>query len=169
MWKFRAVALIAVLGLFLFGTTANAKEPIASGMGRAFDVNEMIGVYVRNPQGDLLGRVSDLVVDSEGKIALAVLSHGGFLWIGEKETAIPFSALKYDPGAKHLILDISKEKFAAAPVFKMSDLSAQGGIEGIYRYFGQAPSWSDEEELLKGANEPLENVPQPAPLPYNGT
>ena len=100
---------------------------------------------------------------------MAILSHGGFLRINEKETAVPFSVLKYDPIAQHLILDVSKEKLAAAPAFKMSDLSAQGGIEDIYRYFGQEPSWSEEGELLKGADEPLENVPQPAPYPYNGT
>lgn len=167
MEKIRLAAFIAALCLGLFVTSANAEEQMASGVGRAFGANEIIGVHVKNPGGDVLGRITDLVVDSEGRIALAVLSHGGFLRIHEKETAIPFRALKYDPIAKHLILDISKEKLAAAPTFKMSDLSAQGGPEDFYRYFGQQPYWSEEGELFKGVNEPLEGVPAgSAPFPY---
>jgi len=169
MWKFRLIAVTAALGLALFVSAAYAEEQMAGGMGRAFGANEIIGAYVRNPQGDLLGRISDLVVDSEGRVALAVLSHGGFLRIHEKETAIPFGALKYDPNAKQLILGISKEKLAAAPAFKMSELSAPGGGEYIYRFFGQQPYWSEEEEVFKGVNEPLEEMPAgQQPFPYIG-
>ncbi len=167
MEKIRLVGFIVALSLALFVTGANAEEQMAGGMGRAFGANEIIGVHVKNPQGDVLGMVTDLVVDSEGRIALAVLSHGGFLRINEKETAIPFRALKYDPIAKHLILDISKEKLAAAPAFRMSDLSARGGVEDFYRYFGQQPYWSEEGELFKGIDEPLEGVPAGSePFPY---
>jgi hypothetical protein len=167
MRKIGFAAFIAAFCLALFVTSVNAEEQMAGGMGRAFGANEIIGVYVENPGGDVLGRITDLVVDSEGRIALAVLSHGGFLRIHEKKTAIPFRALKYDPIAKHLILDISKEKLAAVPTFKMSDLSAQGGPEDFYKYFGQQPYWSEGEELFKGINEPLEEVPaESAPLPY---
>ena len=168
MWKNRLVALSTVLGLSLFVTNGNAGEQMRSGMGRAFAVNDIIDVHVKNPQGDVLGRITDLVVDSEGRVALVVLSHGGFLGINEKETAIPFNVLQYNPNAKHLVLGISKEKLAAAPAFKMSDLSAQSGLENIYRYFGEQPSWSEEGELLKGANEPLEGLPLPASPPYVG-
>jgi sporulation protein YlmC with PRC-barrel domain len=167
MGKIGLFGFIVALCLALFVTGANAEEQMVSAMGRAFGANEIMGVHVKNPQGDVLGRISDLVVDSEGRIALAVLSHGGFLRIYEKETAIPFRALKYDPIAKHLILDISKEKLAVAPAFKMSDLSAQGGAEDFYRYFGQQPYWSEEGELFKGIDEPLEGVPAgSAPFPY---
>ena len=50
----------------------------------------------------------------------------------------------------------------------MSDLSSQNGVEDIYKYFGEQPSWSEEGELFKGANEPLEEVPLPASPPYVG-
>ena len=48
---------------------------------------------------------------------MIVLSHGGFLRIGEKETAVLFSALRYDQTDKRLLLDIGKEKLAGAPTF----------------------------------------------------
>lgn len=106
----------------------------------------------------MLGRISDLIVDSQGRVDLIVLSHGGFLRIGEKETAVPFSALRYDQTDKRLILDISKEQLASAPAFKMTDLSAQKRAEDIYRYFGQQPYWSEGEELFKGIDETLETL-----------
>ena len=150
MRKLTLVALTAVLGLTLFVARINAGEQMAGGIGTAFAANDIIDVLVKDPQGDVLGRIADLVVDSEGRVALAVLSHGGFLGINEKGTAVPFSALRYDPKAKYLILDMSKEKLAAAPAFKMSDLSFQKGSEDNYRYFVQGPYWSEEEELCKG-------------------
>ena len=168
MLKKKFAALIVALCLGLFVTGVRGEEQMVGTMGRAFTTEEMIGVHVKNPHGDMLGRISDLVVDSEGRIAFAVLSHGGFFRINEKETAIPFNALKYDPSAKTVILDISKEKLAAAPAFKMSDFSSQGRAEDVYRYFGQQPYWSEEEEHFKGVNEPLEEITMPVPLPYVG-
>ncbi len=162
MRKSRLAACIVALGLVLFVGSAIAEEQEGSGTGRAFTANEIIGVHIQNAQGDVLGRITDLVVDSEGRVALVVLSHGGFLRIHEKETAIPFSALKYDPIAKHLILDISKERLAAAPAFKMSDLAVQREAENIYRYFGQQPYWSEGGELFRGINEPLEGATPPS-------
>jgi len=156
MRKLNLFAYIGALGLALFLSSANAEGQMAGGMGRAFAANDIMDVHVKNLQGDVLGRITDLIVDSEGRIALAVLSHGGFLGINEKETAIPFSALKFDPNARHLILDISKEKLAAAPAFTMSDLFTQREAEDIYGYFGQQPYWSEGGELFRGVNEPLE-------------
>ena len=40
-------------------------------MGRAFATNDIIDVHVKNLQGDVLGRIVDLIVDSEG----------GLLWL----------------------------------------------------------------------------------------
>ncbi len=43
--------------------------------------NEIIGAHIQNHQGERLGKVTDLIVDSEGRVALVILSHGGFLGI----------------------------------------------------------------------------------------
>jgi sporulation protein YlmC with PRC-barrel domain len=167
MVKFSLTVLIVALSLAFIVASVNAAEQMAGGLGRAFGANEIIGIYVENHSGERLGKITDLVADSEGRIALVILSHGGFWGIHEKETAIPFGALRYDQAAKQVVLDISKEELAAAPTFKMSDLSDQKLAESVYRYFGQQPYWSEGEALFKGADEPLEEVRtvQP-PLPY---
>ena len=163
MVKFQSTALVAALSLALFVAGANAGEGMAGGLGRAFTGDEIIGVHVKNSQGEILGRISDLVVDEQGRVALVILSHGGFLRINEKETAIPFSALRYDQVDNRLFLDISKERLAAAPPFKRSDLD-QNRAEYVYRYFGQQPYWSEGGELFKGVDEPLEEEPMMEPF-----
>ena len=163
MVKFQLLLLVAALSLTLFAAGANAGEQMAGGPGRAFTVDEMMGVHVKNPQGETLGRISDLVVDDQGRIALVILSHGGFLRINETDTAIPFTALKYDQAGNHLLLDISKEKLAAAPVFNRKDFD-QKRAESLYRYFGQQPYWSDGGDPFKGVDEPLEEEPMMEPM-----
>lgn len=66
-------------------------------------------------------------------------------------------------------MDTSKEKLAAAPTFKMSDLSDQKLAEDAYRHFGQQPYWSEGEGLFKGLDESLGGVPTAEPvLPFAG-
>ena len=55
--------------------------------------SSIIGTNVINPKGDSLGSIKDIVIDRRtGKVAYAVVSFGGFLSMGEKLFAIPFSA-----------------------------------------------------------------------------
>ena len=53
----------------------------------------LIGQKVYNSAGEHLGDAEDIVIDAKtGKVAYAVLSFGGFLGMGEKLFAIPWSA-----------------------------------------------------------------------------
>jgi sporulation protein YlmC with PRC-barrel domain len=55
---------------------------------------DVIGAKVKNPQGEDLGKIEELVLDpTEGTIEYAVLSFGGFLGMGDKLFALPFSLL----------------------------------------------------------------------------
>ena len=45
----------------------------------------IIGVPVRNPEGEDLGQIEEVVIDLEtGRVAYLVVSFGGFLGMGEK-------------------------------------------------------------------------------------
>lgn len=76
------------------------------------------GDSVVNPQGEDLGRVEDLMIDpGAGKIEYAVLSFGGFLGLGDKYFAIPFTQLRADRENKRMVLNVDKERLEAAPGF----------------------------------------------------
>jgi sporulation protein YlmC with PRC-barrel domain len=128
------------------GTATDKREErmaMTYGSGRLHEVTEILGNHVMNSQGEDLGRINDLVFDSEGRVSFAVLAHGGFLRIGEKLTAIPFNTLSYEDKEKHFVLDVTREKLESAPAFSRKTLSDLRWAEDVYRYFGQQPYWSE--------------------------
>lgn len=86
--------------------------------------SKIIGTDVRNPNGDKIGDIKDLIVDDEGNTTLAIVSTGGFLGIGDNLHAIPWSSLKMattdqgkaDKGDR--ILNMTKEQLKAVPGFE---------------------------------------------------
>ena len=80
--------------------------------------SSIIGASAINPKGDTLGNIKEVVIDPiGGRVAYAVVSFGGFLTMGEKLFAIPFSAFKYDHAANEYVLNTSKERLEAATGF----------------------------------------------------
>jgi sporulation protein YlmC with PRC-barrel domain len=56
--------------------------------------SKIIGMEVRNEKGEKLGKVDELVIDTNtAKIRYAALSFGGFLGLGDKLFAIPWASL----------------------------------------------------------------------------
>jgi sporulation protein YlmC with PRC-barrel domain len=67
-----------------------------------------------------IGDVSDLELDSTGTVKSAIIGVGGFLGVGQKDVAIPFSDLKVasKEGKTWLVLDRSKEELQKAPAYQ---------------------------------------------------
>ena len=152
MAKTTIFALTAVFALGLFAAGAYASGEMAKGLDRPYGLTEIVGTDVKNLQGDYLGRVTDLVIDPQGRIVFAVLSHGGFMRMGETSVAIPFGALTFDRMGKFFALDLTKEKLNSAPGFAKRDLSNEQWAEDVYRYFGRQPYWT-EGGLVKEGTE----------------
>jgi len=96
--------------------TANSSQPI---LHRA---SHIMGMTVRNAAGKELGSVNDLVIDMEsGKARYAALSYGGFLGLGDKLFAVPWSAFdcQYNAGSKeyHMLLNIDEATLRKASGF----------------------------------------------------
>ena len=49
---------------------------------------------VYDPSEHKVGKVTDLMIDSNGAITGAIISVGGFLGVGQKDVVIPFKELK---------------------------------------------------------------------------
>jgi hypothetical protein len=104
-----------------------------------------IGKEVKNMQGDDLGTVKEFVKDSDGRVSFAILSTGGFMGIGDKKVAIPYSALTFNTKEDHYTTSISKDQLANAPAFENeADLRDRSFADEVYRHFGQRPYWSEE-------------------------
>jgi len=106
----------------------------------------LTGDTVVNRQKEDLGTIEHLMIDVEkGRIAFAVLSFGGFLGMGDKLFAIPWSALKVDTGERQLILDVDKKLLEKATGFDKShwpNMADRAWGAEISAYYGAKPYWS---------------------------
>lgn len=95
-------------------------------------------VYNRN--GEKLGSIKDLMIDLQsGRVCYAVLSFGGFLTMGEKLFAVPWSALTVDTENKRFLLDTNEERLKEAPGFDTDNwpnMADPTWAKSIHSYYG---------------------------------
>lgn len=69
----------------------------ANGHTEAIQASRVIGTDVYNSAGESIGTIEDIMLEKTSNgIMFAVIGFGGFLGIGEKYHAIPWSVLDYD-------------------------------------------------------------------------
>src|SRR5262245_6688314 len=73
------------------GTTVTQHAP-AQGQWRA---SKLIGVDVYNQQNEKLGEIEELILNSSGQVAGAVIGVGGFLGMGERDIMVPLDRLRF--------------------------------------------------------------------------
>lgn len=112
---------------------------------KTLSATTIIGDDVRNTSGEDLGEVTDIMLDLEtGNIAYAVVDMGGFLGIGGKLFAVPWSAMTLDTGEHEFVVDIDKTRLENAPGFDKDDwpdFSDRVWGKSVYDYYSQAPYW----------------------------
>ncbi len=85
---------------------------------RFLSASTLSGDAIKNPQGDSLGDLKDIMIDiTSGKVAYAVLSFGGIMGMGDKLFAVPWEALVVDGKNECLVLNANKERLKDAPGF----------------------------------------------------
>jgi sporulation protein YlmC with PRC-barrel domain len=113
----------------------------ADRLNGAAKASEIIGMTVENYQGEKLGKVEDVAVDVEsGRIVQVILSAGGFVGIGDSQTAVPPGVLHHDIAKKVLHLDADKAKLGGAPKFetaKWAECCDSNHLSAVYGYYGQ--------------------------------
>lgn len=83
--------------------------------------SKVIGKQVKNPQGENLGKIEDLVINvGTEKLQYAVISSGGFLGMGDKLFAYPAELFKTSgaEGKEEFVLAVDKEQLKKAPGFE---------------------------------------------------
>lgn len=87
-------------------------------MHTVLSASTLINDEVKNHAGENLGKIEDMMLDVEnGRISYAVLSFGGFLGLGDKLFAIPWTALNLNTNEKCFYLNVDQERLEDAPGF----------------------------------------------------
>lgn len=117
--------------------THNGPGPDLMGAGT------LTGNHVHNAQDDHIGEIVEIMLDMRtGTVAYAVMSFGGFLGMGDKLFAVPWSALILDTVNERFVLNIDKERIATAPGFDKDawpDMSDAAWVNELHQYYDIKP------------------------------
>jgi hypothetical protein len=86
----------------------------------------VLGHSVAEPDGKVVARLIDVLVDPNGQPVAAVLDFGGFMGVGTRKIAVHWSTLRFEPGnAEHrIILTLTADEIKAAPEYKDPEKAA---------------------------------------------
>lgn len=120
-------------------------SPLAMFSTSPVKASSIIGTKVVNPRGESLGEIKEIVIDPNiGRVAYVVVSFGGFLSLGEKLFAIPYSAFEYNVTNKEYVMNVPQERLKDAPGFDSSHWPAMSDEQwnrDVYSYYGRLPYW----------------------------
>lgn len=106
----------------------------------------LIGDQVVNLKGENLGKVEELMIDTnEGRVSYAVVSFGGIMGFGNKLFAIPWGLLSIDTENRYFMLNVDREVFENAPGFDKDNwpqMTSRDWISNVYQHYGVPPYWS---------------------------
>lgn len=118
--------------------TTNQAQVMKINKGSTF-----IGATVKNPQGEDLGKIHDIVIDfSSDKISYVVLGNRTGVLSPQKYHAVPLRAFQPDPQGSGLILNADKAKLESSVGFDKDNWPAVGTST-----WGAEPFWKDNQGI----------------------
>jgi sporulation protein YlmC with PRC-barrel domain len=146
-------AAIAMLSLFLQAASL-AQEDAPRGHATAVTgpslqvmrVQQFIDMSVQNQQGERLGKIEDVVIDTaDGRIAYTALDSG----LLDPLLAVPWKTLRVAQDKSTVTLDVAKEALQKAPTFRREnwpDTVDPDWLASVYSYYGY-PSYPGLTEI----------------------
>ncbi len=150
------IYLAAFVVLLSFGLAASASYA-AGTAGKSgfmtFNSFDLIGVPVKNPQGQFLGLINEVMIDSHGQ-AFAIVNHGDYDLYGPGgvNTPVPIAALRISvtkSGKEVVVLNTDTEHMDFAPYLDPTKENNPQYEANVDMYFGVQPSWSEEGARAK--------------------
>ena len=87
--------------------------------------SQMIGSSVYSVQNVDIGKVQDLILDRDGRVASVVVDVGAFLGMGGKDVAVRLSDIKTDNN--RLTLDLTKDQLQQAQAYQLENPNTGAG------------------------------------------
>lgn len=87
-----------------------------------YRASELIGVNVENTRGDNVGEINDIILGQDGETNAVLIGVGGFLGIGEKNVAVPFSdlTLKKADGSLKANVAMTAQTLESMPAYEQN-------------------------------------------------
>ena len=85
------------------------------------EVQGVLGREVLSAANENMGRIVDVMVDSDGRVRAAIIDFGGFLGVGSRKIAVEWNALHFPAPGKpddRITLDLTRDQVNAAPAYE---------------------------------------------------
>ena len=111
-----AVAMTVLLAT----SAAYSAEMMSSVPSSSKTVTDWYKQDVYDPSNSKIGKIDDVLVSDSGQVNALVIGVGGFLGAGEKDVAVPFSAVKWTTKDKnnYLTMNTTKDELKSAQGLK---------------------------------------------------
>ena len=125
-----AYALAAMAAL---STPAFAADSLSSLPPDSWTITNYYKQNVYDKAQNTVGKIDDVLMDKSGKITALMVGVGGFLGVGEKDVALPFSAVHSEKKDNKWYLTVDETKDSLK--------NAKG-----YKYDSSTTTWSAENK-----------------------
>jgi sporulation protein YlmC with PRC-barrel domain len=112
--------IFALVFVAALATPALAAETMSSLPPDSWTITNYYKQDVYDQGQHSIGKIDDVLIDKSGKVTALMVGVGGFLGVGEKDVAMPFSAVKSEKKNDkwYLTVDESKDALKSAQGFK---------------------------------------------------
>lgn len=95
------------------GQSMNKQSQSQLNLSRSYQSDHIIGIKVRNNNGQDIGKISQIIFDDNGQATYVVLSTGGILGMATKDYVVPWSRLNLRHGQKYASIDVQKDQVSS--------------------------------------------------------
>lgn len=102
--------------------TATSAPYLAEQSANHWLASHYMGKTVYGPNNERVGDVNDILIDRTGTATAIVVGVGGFLGMGEKNVAVPFTSIQMNQrdGRDELHMNVTRGDLEKAPAFKIN-------------------------------------------------
>lgn len=105
--------------------TERAPLPGQTAPKKGQEASEILGMTVKDPAGEDVGTLDDLLVDPEaGEITHAIVSVGGVMGVGGRKVSVAWDELKLNPARREFTIQQTKEQLKQAPGYEKTERPA---------------------------------------------
>src|SRR5579863_1912455 len=114
------IATAFMFATLLVGSAASAQNMMSSVPSSSKTITNWYKQDVYDQSDSTIGKIDDVLVSSSGQVDALIMGVGGFLGAGEKDVAVPFSAVKWTSknNKKYLTMNTTKDELKAAQNLK---------------------------------------------------
>ncbi|ACF02583.1 hypothetical protein I8G32_03683 [Rhodopseudomonas palustris] len=138
--------------------STSASESQHMGQWRA---SKLIGVNVYNQGNEKLGDISEMLIDSEGRIQGVVIGVGGFLGVGQRDVAVTFDKLQWvnTPVSSNTAMN-SQTTPAGSGTSTASPAGTTTGAATSTTAANNADRWYPDHAVLNATKDQLKSMPE---------